>query len=174
MRRKWSIWQIPSPYAAMVPGVSDEELRICNGKGNSKIYKLDSAADTDDGTTIDSLYTTAGLVELTKRSQFPALGNGRIRWNYLTAALESSGNVKMTLYPNRLLGPADSTTGYSKWTRPGGFTPGKPAMNDVESTLNFAATRTFFEFRENDGGRFNLSNMVLRGRADAWNALLGR
>ena len=38
MRRKWSIWQIPSPYGAVCQGVTDEEIFICNGRGNSKVY----------------------------------------------------------------------------------------------------------------------------------------
>jgi hypothetical protein len=174
MRRKWSIWQIPAPYANFCAGVNDQELQICNGRGNSKIYTLDSTNETDDGVTIDSLYTTAGLVELSKRQQAQGVGGYRIRWGHMTAALESSGNILTTLYPNRLLGPGDPTTGYNSWQVPGGITPGKPAYNDAEVDLNFAATRTFIEFREMDGHGFTLSNLALEGHADPWNALRGR
>jgi hypothetical protein len=173
MRRKWSIWQIPSPYASFVATASGEQFYLCNGSGNSKVYMLDESAETDDGAFIDSLYTTAGLVELSKRAQMQGVGTGRMRWNYLTAALETEGLGSITLYPNRLLGPGDSTTGYNSWVLPGGFSPGSPAANDFESSLNFAATRTYIEFRENDGHGFTLSNLALQAKADVWNRLRG-
>jgi hypothetical protein len=172
MRRKWSIWQIPSPFANICQGATDEELFICNGRENSKIYKLDESAATDDGLIIDSLYTTAGLPELSKRTQMQGLGAGRVRFGYMAAALESAGTVQVRLLPNRLLYPEPSN--YEAWIMPGGITPGDPAMNDAEAALNFAATRTFVEFRENDGSGFSLSNLVLKARADVWNQLRGR
>lgn len=174
MRRKWSIWQLPSPYANIVQGATDEEIYICNGKGNSQIYKLDAEAQTDNGAIIDSRYTTAGLVERTKRAQMPQLGFGRTRADYLVAALESEGTVNVKLYPNRLLGPGTPPANYNTWTVPGGFAPGSPALEDVETPLNFAATRTFVEFRENDGFAFRLNNVVMAMRKDTWNALRGQ
>lgn len=173
MRRKWSLWQIPSPYAAICQGATDEELYICNGRGNSKVYQLDDTVDTDDGVIIDSLYTTAGLSTLQKRAEMPALGTFRMRWGYMVVSLESLGLVNVTLYPNKLLGPGAVPAGYTLWQLPGGFTPGSPALNDVEASLNFAATRTFFEFRQNDGNRFSLSNFVATAKADIWNKLRG-
>lgn len=196
MRRKWSLWQIPSPYMAtvlakqttvewipatpphlpvetIVAGPEDERLYICNGKGNSFIYELDDTKDTDVGVIIDSLYTTAGLVENTKRAQTPMSGPGRLRFGYMTARIESGGTVNMTLYPNLLLGPGNSTANYYAWTMPGGFTPGDPALQDVEASLNATGYRTFFEFRENDGYRFNLSNVTLMAKKDVWNVWRG-
>ena len=174
MRRKWSLWQIPAPYANFCAGVNDEEFQICNGRGNSKIYMLDDTNETDDGAVIDSLYTTAGLVELSKRAQAQGVGGGRIRWGHMVASMESAGNVQVKLYPNRLLGPGDPTEGYNAWQMPGGITPGKPAFNDAEANLNFAATRTYIEFRENDGHGFTLSNLALEAKQDPWNAVRGR
>lgn len=193
MRRKWSLWQIPSPYGAIVtdavptlqartfggityyiyePGPIDQGFYLCNGVGNSKIYNLDESNETDDGAFIDGRYTTAGLVELSKRGQI-GLPSYRLRWGYLVSALESKGTVNLTVYPNVLLGPNDPNTGYNVWTLAGGFTPGNPALNDSECSLNFVATRAYFEFRENDGHRFDLSNLVLSTRKDTWNAVRG-
>ena len=164
MRRKWSIWQIPAPYANFVASTDDEEFYICNGRATSKVYKLDPTAETDDGQPIDSLYTTAGLVELSKRAATPGVGSNRMRWGYMVAALESLGNIGVTLYPNRLLGPGYAPEGYNSWQLPGGFAPGSPALNDAEAPLNFAATRTYVEFRENDGHAFTLSNLMLHAK----------
>jgi hypothetical protein len=172
MRRKWSIWQIPSPYAAICQGQSDEELFICNGRQNSQIYFLDDTAENDDGLIIDSLYTTAGLPEQSKRTQMQGIGNSVVRYNYGSAALQSAGKVQVRLLPNRLLFPEPSE--YASWSLPGGLTPGDPALYDAEFSANFAATRTFVEFRENDGSGFSLSNLVLIGKRDVWNQFRGR
>ena len=102
----------------------------------------------------------------------------------MVVSLQGGGNVGVTLYPNYLFGPQTGTTpnlppGYSQWTLPGGFTPSTPgtgfgaalpAANDMEASLNFTATRTFFEFRENDGFGFTLSNLVLHVKKSIWNA----
>ena len=91
----------------------------------------------------------------------------------MTATLESEGNIQATLYANRLPGPG--TPPVASWVLPGGFTPGKPYNDDAESALNFAATRTYVEFRQNDGlGGFGLSNLTLYGQKDAWNTMRGR
>ncbi len=79
----------------------------------------------------------------------------------------------MKLYPNVLIGPGAPPSNYNVWSLPGGFSPGKPAINDSECALNFVATRTFVEFRENDGHGFSLSNLVLHAKKDVWNALRG-
>lgn len=194
MRRKWSLWDIASPYAAMVtdcpptlgtitigghpvqiigPGPINEVFYICNGVGNSKIYYLDETCQTDDGAPIDALYTTAGLIEQTKKVQSPMFGPGYARWGYMTVQLESSGNVQCRLLPNILLGPGEPTANYNAWTVPGGFSPGNPAIYDSEMALNFYAMRTFWEFRENDGYAFSLSNFSAYGKQDAWNRRRG-
>lgn len=171
MRRKWTIWQVASPYAAICAGSQDEQFLICNGSGNSKVYRLDDDAATDDGAAIDSVYTTSGLPDSSDRAKMPALGLNRVRNGYMTANLSSGGTVNVTLYPNVLLGPDDDTSGYNAWTIPGGFTPGLQPRNDIESSLNFVATRTFFEFRQNDGQKgFNLSTFATRAKKDTWNA----
>ena len=172
MRRKWSIWQIASPYANICQGATDEKLFICNGSGNSQIYYLDENAVTDAGNVIDSLYTTAGLPNLSKRAQIPGLGNNVVRFGYMYAALQSGGNVAVRLIPNRLLFPEPE--GYTAWKIPGGLTPGNPALYDAEASLNFAASRSYVEFRENNGFGWSLSNLTLLARKDAWNASRGR
>jgi hypothetical protein len=170
MRRKWSIWQIPSPYAAVLQTAEDQQLFICNGLGNSKIYELDPNATTDDGVPINALYTTYGFVNLSKASQFPLLGMFRKRWGYMTMTSSGSGMLTVTLLPNALLGPTDSTAGYNSWTVPGGFTLTPVCYNDREASANFVATRTYVQFTGTD---FDLSNFTFYGKKDTWNALRG-
>lgn len=168
MRRKWSIWQMPSPYVTLAQGAGDEEIRICSGTASGKVYALDETNPRDDGAIIDSLYTTAGLPEMAKAAQMPKMGNFLRRWGFMTSALQSLGTVNVRLLPNRVLYP-EPASGYQTWTVPGGFAPGSPALADVHAPLNFAAIRAYVELRENDGYGFELSNVQLMGRADVWN-----
>lgn len=173
----------PVPQPVFTATNLDQEIYICNGRANSKIYALDDTVETDDGILIDNLYTTAGLMEMTKRQQAPVVGWGRMRWSYMVAALESLGLINCTLYPNQLIQLLYTTAfgiihpvpvpGYNFWQVPGGFTPGNPALNDAECSLNFVATRTYIEFRENDGHRMSLSNLMLFAKKDSWNAVRG-
>ncbi len=172
MRRKWTIWQIPSPYMALCKRATDEALMICNGSANSKVYVLDENNQTDDGQPITSLYTTYGFVDASKAGQMPLLGLFRKRTGYLTHTTSGSGNLALTLYPNQLLGPDDSTVGYNPWSIPGGFDLTPVCLHDRESSVNFVATRTFVEFKIT--GYFETSLLTMMMRADTWNAVRGQ
>lgn len=174
MRRKWSIWQIPSPYASFMASTTGQQFWFGSGRGNSQVWQLTNGVQSDVGITIDSLYTTAGIMELTKRAQQPALGSFGVRWGMMTGFLETQGTVNVTLYPNTLVGVGKATQFYNSTTILGGLAPGSPAFQDFEAALNFSARRMFVEFRENDGFTFDsLSNLVLHGKKDPWNALRG-
>jgi hypothetical protein len=168
-RRKWSLWQIPSPFAAFCKTTTDQALFICNGKGNSKVYTLDETATTDDGTPIDSLYTTAGLGNPTKEN-VQALGAGRKRIGYMSMIASGSGNMAVRFLPNELLGSGDSTVGYNAWSVPGGFDLTPVCLNDREASVNFVATRTFVEFR---GPDWTLSEFTAYMKKDVWNTVRG-
>lgn len=170
MRRKWSIWQIPSPYGAIVQTATDRAFYICNGRANSKVYMLDPDATTDDGVAIDSLYTTYGFVNADKAQQMPMLGAFRKRWGYMTINVSGVGLLNVRFLPNQLVGPGDPTTGYYPWTVPGGFNLQPICLNDREASANFAATRTFVELR---GPDFTISALTLHGKRDVYNALRG-
>jgi hypothetical protein len=172
MRRKWSLWNIASPYASFVTTATDQAFYICNGVGNSKVYMLDPTNSTDDGNPINSLYTTYGFVNLSKAAQFPMLDMFRKRWGYMTTTLSNSATVAIRFLGDKLLGPGDSTAGYNAWSIPGGIPP--PSDNsgrDRESTANFVATRTYLEY---SGTNFDLSNITLKGKKDSWNVVSGQ
>ena len=189
MRRKWSIWQIQSPYANVVSSsgqagaaatgeinILDGEVRFCNGVGNSKIYRLNTKpkpgeTPTDDGAPINSLYTTYGWVSPDKAAQMPLLGLFRKLWSYITHQVSGVGTLNLRLLPNTLLGPTDSSAGYYPWTLPGGFPLADPCTQIHEAPLNFAATRTFLEFSTT--GRMEISNVVLVGKRHPHNVVTG-
>jgi hypothetical protein len=194
MRRKWSIWQIPSPYAAFVQqggaeittvtqagghaevvttsyAPPQQQMYICNGIASSKVYALDPTNETDDGTPISFLYTTAGFGSATHAAKYPLLGMFRKRWKYGTLTMSNSATANVRLLPNQLLGPDDSTNGYYPWTVPGGFSAQNPALEDREFTCNFVAQRTFMEFTCT--GAISLSRAILAGAKDVWNTIRG-
>lgn len=186
MKRKWSIWQIACPYAGTVSttgnvsaerDILDAEVRFCNGIQSSKVYRLNpeipsDQIPTDDGATINSLYTTYGFVDATKASQMPLLGMFRKLWTYLTHQTAGVGLLNLRLLPNVLLGPDDATTGYYPWVLPAGFTLTDPVVLDREAPLNFAATRTFVEFSTT--GRMDISDLVMVGKKHPHNMLTGQ
>lgn len=175
MRRKWSLWYggVQSPFATTVQGVSGEQTRFGNGQGNSLVYYLDPTQNaTDDGAIIDSLYTVAGLPNMEKRAEMPQLGPDRVAWSYMALALASGGNVNVRLMGDYLYYPEPQ--GYNALSVPGGFAPGLQPLRNAYSSLNFIATRTFFEFRQNDGNPgWRLSSMMLRGRKAPWSSVIG-
>jgi hypothetical protein len=189
MRRKWSIWQIASPYANLVStsgqvgfsagevNLLDAELRFCNGIASSKVYRLNTQLGPteipmDDGAPIASLYTTYGYVNTSKVAQMPLLGLFRKLWGYMTHQISGAGTLNVRLLPNTLLGPGDSTAGYYPWTLPGGFVLTDPCTQIHEAPLNFAATRTFVEFSTT--GRMDLSNLVMVGKKHPHNQITGQ
>ena len=136
MRRKWTLWQIAAPYGAFVTTSTDKAFYLCNGEANSKVYKLDPTATTDDGVAIDALYTTAGMGSPSKLSEQPQLGAYNKRIGYIGLRATGTGTLNMRLLPDQLVGPADSTVGYNTWTVPGGF-------NLRSVTKRFAIHRKF-------------------------------
>ena len=164
MRRKWSIWQIPSPYADFV--IQDDgatsPITFGTGKNTSQILALDDNATDDAGVTINGLYTTYGFVDSSKASQNPLLGYHRKRFNYLQALVTGSGVCNVRLLQNNL-NPSNP------WTIPGGLnlTANPNGDEDFEKPLNVVGQRMFVEFSTNDVTEFfELSKLILSGAED--------
>jgi hypothetical protein len=183
MKRKWSIWQIASPFAGFVPRNSlDAELMICNGIGSSKIYTLNPDADGfDDGTPFTSLYTTYGFVNSSKGQENPMLGLWRKRYKMIQFMAPNSQTINVNIYPNILLGPNNTifpgvqaptnvAANYFPYSIAGGFPPNS-GEQDHWCPINFPAQRAFVEFSIT-GGSFALSKMLLAGTKDAWTEIV--
>jgi hypothetical protein len=176
MKRKWSIWQVPCPYADFVKRDElDEELLLCNGIGSSKIYRLapnvTGVVPTDDGAPITSLYVTYGWNSAQKVRGNPLMGAGRIRWGYGQFLCSGVGTLNLRMLPNVLLGPTDSTANYYPWTVPGGFVLTDPSTYPREFTCNFPAMWMYLEF--STSGAFDLSWAGMTGAKDVFNQVRG-
>ena len=163
MRRKWTIWQITSPYAdfCVQEDGFTETLYICNGKSNGKIYKLVAGQLSDDGVAINSLYTTYAFTSFEKAQQYPLLGFYRKNYTYWTAALNGSGNLTVSFLPGNLIVNAP----YHPFTLPPIALNPAPA-DDYERSINVTGSRVFVQFSTNAvGAWWNLNHMTLVGGA---------
>lgn len=160
LSRKWSIWQIPCPYADFITRADGTApLFFCNGVGNSKIYQQMAGLLTDDGNAIDSLYTTYGFVKESEEQQAPQLGAHRKLYKYLDMNLSGNGPCGITALPN-VLNPAHP------YQVPN-ITLQDPAQNNVERPINQTANRLFLQFRSNTvNSGFALSSVTVSAVKD--------
>ena len=161
MRRKWTLWQIKSPYADFIQQQNgfDETLYICNGIASGKIYDLESTQLSDDGSAIDSLYTTYGWIDEGKAQQLPMLGSHRKIWNYMQFRASGSGSLTIKMLPNQL-NPAVPFYAQTLPTVTLATTP----PDDYERPLNVAGNLVFVQFRTNAvGAAFSLRRVKLVG-----------
>jgi hypothetical protein len=151
MRRKWSIWQIASPYGGIVydGGQQFTTLFVCNGTGTGKIYRL-IASDiqmTDDGVPVSPLYTTAALpgVSLAQTLQ---LGSGQkyaSKWNANLQGSSAVNGLRVRHLQNNLTDP---------YPVQAPFIPAlTPAMQqNTEWRAEVRGQRVFTEFSMNQNG----------------------
>jgi hypothetical protein len=164
MRRKYNIWQIPSPYADFIKRGDDlsTPLFICNGINSSKIYQMDNNALSDDGVAINGLYTTYGFVDSTKAKELPLLGFHRKLYTGLQVTASGTGSMNIVLYPNSL-------TTKTPYTVQGGIPLSENPSDDYWVPINVAGNRAFIEYSTNSiGAAMDLSKMILVGNKHPW------
>jgi hypothetical protein len=161
LRRKWSLWTIPTPYIGLVKrGELTSEMLFCNGIQSSKIYYLDpDEAGYDDGAAFTSSYCTYGFVDETKAAELPMFGVHNKRYRFWDLLANGEGTADLTFYQNVLSAPYPFEV-------PGGVDLTDPAANDLQGPLDEYAQRLFVEIVMNDGW-FNLSRLTLSGAADS-------
>ncbi len=168
MRRKWTIWQIPTPYMGTVlrGNLINNPIMICNGIASSKIYDLDPNRHDDDGATIWSLYTTYGHVNAVKAATIPIFGMHTKRFTILQVTAEGSGLMQTRILPNVL----EARYPYKV---PVGITLISPANDDYFRSINCKAQRAFLEYSVKDQieGWFQIHKSILTGKADHWSSL---
>lgn len=167
MKRKWSIWNIPCPYADFIfrqDGV-DDPLFVCNGIMSSKIYEFEDNQLSDDGVAINSLYTTYGHVNAVKAATQPIFGMHTKRYTILQVTAEGAGTMGVRILPNVI-------TPKYPYSVPVGITLSSPSQDDYFRPINVKAQRAFLEFSTNAvGSWFHLDKSLLTGKADPWSSL---
>ena len=174
MKRKWTIWNISTPYMQFImqPDGETESLYICNGIGSSKIYALDQQAYSDDGVAINSLYTTYGFVNAAKAATLPIFGFHAKRYTVFQTSItggqlssSTATNAQVRMLPNTI-------SPKYPYTVPVGIPLVDPVNDDYFRAINVKGNRMFVEVSTNAvGSWFNLSKMLLTGKADPWSTL---
>lgn len=172
MKRKWSIWQIPAPYAALVKQTTGEALTLlfCNGIASGKIYEMVQQKGDDDGVTVYPLYTTYGFVTA-KQGQQLQLGAGRKLATGWTGNVSGNGYGGLRLYPNTLGATYPQTNALAlKLT--------DPAQDDDERKVEVSGQRIFVEITgQGDGqggpGYIECGRMTLKMAPHPWSTERG-
>ena len=174
MKRKWSIWNIATPYMQFVmqPDGESVPLYICNGINTSKIYTLNQDKTSDDGVAINSLYTTYGHVNAAKAATLPIFGFHQKRFTVFQCAMTGTQltNSATTNAKVRML--SNTITPKYPYTVPVGIPLVDPVNDDYVRSINVRGNRVFIEVSTNAvGSAFNLSKTLLTGKADPWSAI---
>jgi len=167
MRRKWTIWNIATPYmgAVLQADLIDTPIYFCNGISSSKIYQLNDNQLSDDGVAIYGLYTTYPFVNAVKAATLPIFGMHEKRYTVLQFNAEGAGTATVRMIPN------DLGAKYP-YSIPGGVTLSSPVQNDYYRNLNVKGQRAFFEISTNSvGSWFDLCKVLLTGKQDPWSSL---
>jgi len=167
MKRKWTIWQIPSPYADFIyrPDGVDTPLFILNGIGSSKVYQLLTSQLSDDGVAINSLYTTYGHVNAVKAATQPIFGMHTKEYSVFQVTAEGAGTMGVRILPN-VINPR------YPYSIPVGIKLSSPSMDDYFRPINVKAQRAFIEFSTNAvGSWFHVDKSLLTGKAHPWSSL---
>jgi hypothetical protein len=169
MRLKFSVWQIASPYSAMIQ--QGDQLTqtqvICGGGSSDKIYKLSAAQLSDDGVAINSTYYTYGFVNSAKASQNPLLGFHRKSFSEMQFLAYGSGTMTVSVLPNYILTNTNTFNQYS-YTLPGVALQANP-IDDLIRPLAISGNRVYVGFSTNAvGAAFQLSKLILVGAIDQY------
>ena len=174
MKRKWSIWNISTPAMEFIiqPDAETAPLYICNGIGTSKIYQLNQDQHSDDGVAINSLYVSYGFVNAAKAATLPIFGFHAKRYTVFQCAItggqttaSKATNAQIRMLPNTM-------SPKYPYTVPVGIPLSDPVQDDFFRPINVRGNRMFVEVSTNAvGSWFNLSKMLLTGKADPFSTL---
>lgn len=164
--RKWSLWQITSPYSDFIlRSNSQTPLALGNSQLNGKVYTLQEGGTSDDGAAVNELYTTYGFIDSMTAEQI-GLGSLRHLYAYFIARLSGSGNLSVTTLPNSV----DSNE--ANTLLPVALT--NPLQEDMELPLNETASRLYLQFSTNAAGaQFTLSGLQVVLGNDPWSQVTG-
>jgi hypothetical protein len=169
--RKWSPWSVaancgasierPNGTAAVVFGSGPPGV---GGNGpTGKIYQLSDTQYSDDGTAINSFYTTYFFPERTAEASL-GVGSHRKLFTYLTMYVEGAGNLGLTSFvDSQSAGQVQQTLGLSS-----------PGLEDMELPINILGERVAFQVSTNQAGAwFRLQRFTPSLRVDPWAPVRG-
>jgi hypothetical protein len=169
--RKWSPWTIAANSCALIERSDGTSLvaigggspGIGGGGATGKVYQLNAAQLSDDGTAIPSYYTTHYFPERAVE-QALSLGAHRKLFSYLTMFVEGAGSLALTSFTNSPSVPQAQQA----------LPLSSPAVKDLELPINVLGERVAFKVSTNQSGAwFRLQKFTPALRVDPWSPVRG-
>jgi hypothetical protein len=155
--RKWAPWFVSANACALIERASGTaQIFLGNNAANGKVYQLTEGQYSDDGTAINSYYTTAFLTGTGS--------SGRNLFGYLTGYVQGAGSLAVNA----------RTPGNATVVSLGAWTLGNPAAQDLELFTNVLAERVSYNFGTSAAGSwFSLTKFVPWAKPDPWSFVRG-
>jgi hypothetical protein len=169
--RKWSPWTIAANSCALIERTDGTAIvamgggmpGVGGGGATGKIYQLNAAQLSDDGTAIPSYYTTHYFPERPVEQSLN-LGGHRKLFTYLTMYVEGAGNLSLTTFID------SSSVPQAQQPLP----LSSPSAKDLELPINILGERVAFQVSTNQPGAwFRLQKFTPSLRVDPWAPVRG-
>jgi len=169
--RKWSPWTIAANSCALIERTDGTAIvamggglpGVGGGAATGKIYQLNGAQLSDDGTAIPSYYTTHYFPERPVEQSLN-LGAHRKLFTYLTMFVEGAGNLSLTSFID------SSSVPQAQQPLP----LSSPSTKDLELPINILGERVAFQVSTNQPGAwFRLQKFTPSLRVDPWAPVRG-
>jgi hypothetical protein len=169
--RKWSPWTIAANSCALIERTDGTAIvamgggmpGVGGGGATGKIYQLNAAQLSDDGTAIPSYYTTHYFPERPVEQSLN-LGAHRKLFTYLTMYVEGAGNLSLTTFID------SSSVPQAQQPLP----LSSPSAKDLELPINVLGERVAFQVSTNQPGAwFRLQKFTPSLRVDPWAPVRG-
>ena len=169
--RKWSPWMVAANSCAMLERPNGTAVvafgggnpGVGGGSSTGKIYQLSDTQYSDDGSAINSYYTTYFVPERTAEAGL-GVGAHRKLFSYLTMYVEGAGNLSLTTYLDSSGAP----------TAQQALPLSSPGLEDLELPINVLGERVSFQVGTNQAGAwFRLQRFTPSLRTDPWAPVRG-
>ena len=171
MARKWSPWNIAANSCALIERTNGTAVVAIGGGlpgvggagATGKVYQLSDTQYSDDGTAIQSYYTTHFFPERAVEQSLN-LGAHRKLFSYLTMFVEGAGNLALTSYVDSQSAPQAQQP----------LPLSSPCLEDLELPINVLGERVAFQVSTNQPGAwFKLQKFTPSVRVDPWAPVRG-
>src|SRR5271163_2213771 len=171
MARKWSPWNIAANSCALIERTNGTAVVAIGGGlpgaggagATGKVYQLSDTQYSDDGTAIQSYYTTHFFPERAVEQSLN-LGAHRKLFSYLTMFVEGAGNLALTSYVDSQSAPQAQQP----------LPLSSPCLEDLELPINVLGERVAFQVSTNQPGAwFKLQKFTPSLRIDPWAPVRG-
>jgi hypothetical protein len=162
--RAWSPWLVAAQTAALIERPDGTaQMFLGNAAGNGKIYQFSDAQLSDDGTAINSYYTSAFLLPADLEATLQVRSHRKL-FAYLTANVEGAGLLSLVAFLNN--------EAFPQTLQP--LAMSNPAPKDLELPISVTSERVSFQWGTNSvGAWFRMRRLVPSLTQDPWAPVRG-